>query len=79
MGFSDIVGVTFVATDDGIFTFVLKFGQVRKVDKPVEYYNALPYMSFHTPGTELVIAYLLTYILQLLYLYLVNPFWFLNN
>ncbi|GJN24411.1 hypothetical protein PR202_gb12149 [Eleusine coracana subsp. coracana] len=61
VGSAEGVGVIFVTTGSGLFTLELKSGRVRKVDEPEVYFSILPYMSFYTPGTVLVlIAQLLT-------------------
>ncbi|XP_034579492.1 uncharacterized protein [Setaria viridis] len=56
IGFAEGVGVIFVSTDVGVFTFELKSGRVRKVDDPGFYYSALPYLSFYTPGTSVTLS-----------------------
>ncbi|KAK3124356.1 hypothetical protein QOZ80_7BG0585490 [Eleusine coracana subsp. coracana] len=50
VGSTEGVGVIFVSTDAGLFSFELKSGRVRKVDEREVYYSILPYMSFYTPG-----------------------------
>jgi hypothetical protein len=50
VGSAEGVGIVFVNTSAGLFTFELKSGRVRKVDEPGVYFSVLPYMSFYTPG-----------------------------
>ncbi|XP_039801729.1 uncharacterized protein LOC120666022 isoform X2 [Panicum virgatum] len=50
VGSAEGVGVIFVSTGVGLFTIELSSGKVRKVDEPADYFSALPYMSFYTPG-----------------------------
>ncbi|KAK3126294.1 hypothetical protein QOZ80_7AG0554430 [Eleusine coracana subsp. coracana] len=50
VGSAEGVGVIFVSTDAGLFSFELKSGRVRKVDEREVYFSILPYMSFYTPG-----------------------------
>lgn len=58
LGFAHGVGVIFVGTGDGLFSFDLKSGQVRNVCEAACYFNGIhgvvPFMSFHTPGTALL-------------------------
>ncbi|GJN24414.1 hypothetical protein PR202_gb12152 [Eleusine coracana subsp. coracana] len=56
VGSTEGVGIIFVTTGAGLFTFELKSGRVRKVDEPEVYFSVLPYMSFFTPGTLLALA-----------------------
>lgn len=61
VGSAEGVDVIFVATAVGLFTFELKSGRVMKVDGAQAYFSVLPYMSFYTPGTVvLVLSQLLT-------------------
>jgi len=54
--FAHGVGIFFVGTDDGLFSFDLKSGQVRKICEGDRRYNdirgVVPYMSFYTPALE---------------------------
>uniref|UniRef100_K3Z0Z5 F-box domain-containing protein n=1 Tax=Setaria italica TaxID=4555 RepID=K3Z0Z5_SETIT len=53
LGFAHGVGVIFVGTGDGLFSFDLKSGQVRNVCEAACYFNGIrgvvPFISFHTP------------------------------
>ncbi|CAD6231968.1 unnamed protein product [Miscanthus lutarioriparius] len=49
VGFAEGVGVFFVTAGVGLFMMELKPGRVWKVDKPWDFSNVLPYMSFYTP------------------------------
>jgi hypothetical protein len=60
VGSAEGVGVIFVSTDAGLFSFELDSGRVRKLGEPGVYFSILPYMSFYTPGTALALAYLST-------------------
>ncbi|GJN10373.1 hypothetical protein PR202_ga28461 [Eleusine coracana subsp. coracana] len=60
VGSAEGVDVIFVSTGAGLFTIKLNSGMVKKIDEPGVYFSVLPYMSFYTPGTALVLAYLLT-------------------
>ncbi|KAG2640657.1 uncharacterized protein LOC120665262 [Panicum virgatum] len=51
VGFAHGVGIFFVGTDDGLFSFDLKSGLVRKVcEGGCHYSGVIPYMSFYTPA-----------------------------
>ncbi|OEL15846.1 hypothetical protein BAE44_0023136, partial [Dichanthelium oligosanthes] len=58
VGFAHGVGVLFVGTNDGLFSFDLKSGQERKASEEACNYKGIrdivPYMSFYTPGTTLL-------------------------
>ncbi|KAK3124347.1 hypothetical protein QOZ80_7BG0585370 [Eleusine coracana subsp. coracana] len=56
VGYAEGVGVIFVATDAGLFSFQLESGRMRKVDEPKVYFSILPYMSFYTPDCGKAIA-----------------------
>ncbi|KAG0541404.1 hypothetical protein BDA96_02G014000 [Sorghum bicolor] len=45
---ADAVGVIFVYTDDGVYTFNLNSGQVTKVFS-YGFYDVIPFVSFYTP------------------------------
>jgi hypothetical protein len=47
---ADAVGVIFVYTVDGVYTFDLNSGQVTKV-LSYGFYDIIPFVSFYTPGT----------------------------
>jgi hypothetical protein len=47
---ADAVGVIFVYTVDGVYTFDLNSGQVTKVFR-YGFYEVIPFVSFYTPGT----------------------------
>ncbi|KAK3124357.1 hypothetical protein QOZ80_7BG0585500 [Eleusine coracana subsp. coracana] len=49
VGSAEGLGIIFLVTNAGLFSFELKSGRVRKVDEPEVYYSILPYMSFYTP------------------------------
>jgi hypothetical protein len=73
VGFAEGVGVIFVITGVGLFMMELKSGRVRKVDKPWDFSNVLPYMSFYTPGIVLTLLILWPSLsLQLQYICLVG-------
>jgi hypothetical protein len=73
VGFAEGVGVIFVTTGVGLFMMELKSGRVRKVDKPRDLSNVLPYMSFYTPGIVLTLLILWRSLsLQLQYICLVG-------
>ncbi|TVU40836.1 hypothetical protein EJB05_14316, partial [Eragrostis curvula] len=55
VGFAEDVGIIFVKTSAGLFMIKLKSGHVRKVGEPGDYFTALPYMSFCTPGSKAMI------------------------
>ena len=62
VGFAHGVGIFFVGTDDGLFSFDLKSGWVRKVcEGGCHYRGVIPYMSFYTPGTALLGLCFLTF------------------
>jgi len=58
VGFAHGVGILFVGILDGLFSFDLKSGQVRRVCEGGCHYDGIrgvvPYMSFYTPGTTLL-------------------------
>ncbi|TVU40856.1 hypothetical protein EJB05_14336, partial [Eragrostis curvula] len=74
VGSAEGVGVIFVSSGAGLFMIKINSGKVMKVDEPGVYFSVLPYMSFYTPGTALVLACLITVInhLQLVYVYLAS-------
>ncbi|TVU40639.1 hypothetical protein EJB05_14108, partial [Eragrostis curvula] len=56
IGFAADVGLVFVATDVGVFSFDLRSHRVRKILTRSQYSNGnkiVPYMSFYTPAFEL--------------------------
>jgi hypothetical protein len=51
VAFADIVGVIFLKTTGGLYTFDLKTGQSIRVMTDY-FYDIIPYVSFYTPGTS---------------------------
>ncbi|CAM0145201.1 unnamed protein product [Urochloa decumbens] len=49
IGFAEGVGVFFMGTDVGTFTFELNSGRVRKVSGPGKYCPIFPFIGFCTP------------------------------
>jgi hypothetical protein len=50
VAFADIVGVIFLKTTGGLYTFYLKTGQSIRVMTD-GFYDIIPYVSFYTPST----------------------------
>ncbi|OEL18388.1 hypothetical protein BAE44_0020593 [Dichanthelium oligosanthes] len=54
VGFAEGAGSIFIRANDGIFTVELKSGRVRKIGKRGDFNTIFPFMSFYTPGTNLM-------------------------
>ncbi|CAD6231970.1 unnamed protein product [Miscanthus lutarioriparius] len=79
VGFAEGVGIIFVTSGVGLFMMELKSGRVRKVDKPWDFSNVLPYMSFYTPGIVLTLADPLAFLVFAASIYLLSWFWLVNG
>jgi hypothetical protein len=55
IGFAEGVGVIFLRTVIDTFTIELKSKRVRKISTHMDCYNAIPFMSFYTPGMLLAL------------------------
>jgi hypothetical protein len=51
VAFAEVVGVIFLKTTDGLYTFNLKTEQSIRV-MANDFYDVIPYVSFYTPGTS---------------------------
>ena len=79
VGSTEGVGVIFVTAGVGLFMMELKSGRVWKVDKPWDFSNVLPYMSFYTPGIVLTLADPLAFLVFSASIYLLSWFWLVNG
>ncbi|GJN03615.1 hypothetical protein PR202_ga21079 [Eleusine coracana subsp. coracana] len=57
IGFAESTNTILMSTDVGVFTIVLKSGQVRKVGEQGSYYAVAPYTSFYTSGIDILLMF----------------------
>ncbi|CAL5078044.1 unnamed protein product [Urochloa decumbens] len=50
--FTEGLGIVFVNSDAGLFSIDVKSWRVKKVSRPTDCYECIPFMCFYTPGHE---------------------------